>query len=387
MNKYPAAPAVHAQLLRKVALVNSRARALRGVIDGPVPESVLERFRILQERISAFKKADTLDNAVVAAMEVAISGRVISIEIANRPLIADSSTYRARLDLASKDLEEYCQAHTSDDEVETLLDEGLQPFGMYEVKKTEARLEKRLAELNAQREEIRRSLVAMEARLKAMGETADKSVARVEELTVHQAEAIRAALTREASDITAAFADTKQTLQERLSEFNGFREQAQSLLGQLSVEVLAGKHIKSALAEEASADKFREWALMAMGVGAVVILIVLLISIFQPFSWAGLAYRSLVSLLFVVPTAYMARESAKHRAQAIELRRASLDFAALEPFLKNVQGEEGLKIRAELARKAFFSGNAIDTTSSYGLDPQAIVIKAMEIAGDAVKKK
>lgn len=387
MNKYHAKQVNLSELVAKANLVVTYVQTYIKQIEGPSQFEVAGLVKILEERFSkllSLKAKDKVDAAFNAAQGVALYGETIALQLKNPTAPTDAEkTLGTMLSDASKDLLQYCDAYNFSGQLAGAINIGLEG-----VVQDEPYSDQRIAQLKAEVEAITRSILGMETRLEAMGRTADAAIERVEELTLQQAEAMRAALSREVSGITDGFAATNKALKDRLSEFDGFREQAKSLLGQMAAEVLAGGHIKSAQEEESAANSYRKWALSVMILGVFVIGVMqIFFTLDQGLTWAGLANRAMVAFLFVVPTAYLARESAKHRAQAIDLRRASLDFAALEPFLKGIEGEEGLKVRAELARRAFFTGNAVDSSSSYGLDPQALILKAMDIAADAVKKK
>lgn len=241
--------------------------------------------------------------------------------------------------------------------------------------------------LRAESDQIKRDSVSLRKRLDALDAIADKALKRAESISAEHAIAARNVLDEEVQKITKDYEDTRIKLDERLNDFDIYRKQAKGLLSEMAAKALAGGHIESAKEEERFANDFRDKALSFMKVGGVVIGLILFIALFQDLSWTGVANRAMLVLLLVAPTAYLARESAKHRAQAIELRRASLDFAAVEPFLQGIQGEDGLRVRAELARRAFFAGSPVDASSSYGLDPQALLTKLMDTLSDVSKAK
>lgn len=349
---------------------------------GEVSKGLFENIFALSQTFSTLTETGNLNNSAVSlARTIAEFGISVSKRFQNKTKERESwsQLYNEAVDLMEycENFERFSLAMGSEDAV----------FGTPNIRQNSSVDPQLFDKLLAQAKEMERSFVGMEARLAALGETADKAVVRVEEITAQQADAIRVALTKEANSIANGFEDTHQNFKTRLSEFDGYRDQAKALLSEMAAEALAGGHIESAKEEEVAADLYRKWALWAMIAGLCVIGAMLLAFKSEQFTWPELVNRAMVSLLFVIPTAYLARESAKHRAQAIELRRASLDFAALEPFLKGLEGEEGLKVRAEIARRAFFAGSPVDATSSYGVDPQAIIMKGMDTIADLAKRK
>ena len=389
MNKYQTAVADVNILVEKVNEVSRLLGILRDLIGGSVPRDVAKNIEELLSRISEFQgslggKVD-VDSLVEKADAVGIFGVVAANAMARFPMATeDGYKYKDLLYAAGEDLREYSAAHLVKPVGQ---DQSAFGVGAPQIVRMPPTDEQKVTRLSAQIESMERDFLAMEARLKALGETADKAVARVEDLTVQQAEAMRAELTQQVADLKNGFDNTNTELKQRVGEFDVFREQAKELLSQMTVEVLAGGHMWSAQKEEKQANNFRRSAVALMAVTIGVIGVTAYQATAQSIVWETVLLRVAVSLALVLPTAYLARESAKHRAQAIELRRASLDFAALEPFLKGVHSEEGVKVRAELARRAFFAGGAIDATSSYGLDPQAIILKSIDTIADLAKRK
>lgn len=386
MNKYLLKVAEAEALVEKVNAVANLVHSLQEAMGDSVPRDVAQSIQNVSQGILSFQSAINeevdIDSLVSEADRVGIYGLTTAIAMNNFTLASERGiSDRGALSEVSQDLRDYCAAHLVKP-VRLETETGLPRFV-----KIPPSDEQKIARLSAQIETMEREFLAMEARLTAMGESADKAVLRVEELTMQQADAMRTALTREVGNITEEFTSTHETLKGRLSEFDTYSDQAKKLLGQYASQALAGGHMLGAQREEKQADQFRALAIGLMGVTVGVVGLTIFQASKQTILLDAILLRVVFSLALVLPTAYLARESAKHRAQAVDLRRTSLDFAALEPFLKGIEGEEGLKVRAELARRAFFSSNSVDSSSSYGLDPQAIIIKGMDTIADLAKKK
>ncbi|MEJ5151229.1 hypothetical protein [Comamonas sp. MYb396] len=378
-------------LHKKVSDVGASAGGLNLVLAIEKNDSIQDfsyKYQELRNLISGFESINSIStlnhNALVMADNIADLGLEMAT-ILSRSQLFSGPRFKEIASLAelSNDLKSYCGSGAR-----------LPNSAGYRIRNgfiasegNEGDDESRLARLRAQIEDMDRSFIAMDARLKAMSESSDRAVARIEELTGQQADAMRAALTREVSKLQEEFNNTNDALKKRLEEFDGYKDQAIELVGQLASEVLSKGHIGSAQTEEKSADRHRIAAMVSMAAAIIIIGLMFYFYRNQPFTWESSANKVLIALLFAVPTAFLARESAKHRAQAIELRRTSLDFAALDPFLKGLEGEEGLKVRAELARRAFFAGSPADSSSSYGVDLQPVLVKLVDTLADVAKKK
>jgi|GEM_PF-2599474 len=388
MADYPIGPVDKDVLTSKVSVIERNLTALSENLEGRRPKVIADSFKSVRDIISAYMSGldnNSSEEALIGTLSLfnLLVERVIR-EIRKFGLSTEKTRdYELVLLEAANDLNAYTRSHSGEES------EGSPAIAIERtaLQSRQLREQERVAQLQVKFEEMERSLLTMEARFNAINETANKAIIRVEELTVQQADAMRTALTREVSEITDSFSSTHESLKSRLGEFDVYKLQAEEKISQLGLAALVGGHAKSAIEEQKAANWYRKisLALMAAAVGNVVWL--LHDASVQTLAIESTIYRAVLSLLLIVPTAYAAKESAKHRGQAIELRRLSLDFAALEPFLKGMQGDEAQKTRAELARRAFFNGIAPDVTSSYGLDPQEIIMKGMDTIADLAKRK
>lgn len=243
-------------------------------------------------------------------------------------------------------------------------------------------LQSKFAALSGAAESMGQMLAAAEARIAALSELGNKSAETIDEITRNLAREAKKELSMRSTGLSQEFERIHEEIRSRSEEFEGYQEQALGMLGQMSATVLSGGYLGSAQREESAANLFR-WLCIGLMALTVVFLVATIYQLsFDGLDWKIALTRLLATLLMAVPTAYLARESGKHRIQANKLRKTSLDFSVLEPFLKSVEGDLGSTLRSELARRVFFSDADEDKASSYPMEPQVIILKAL----DAIEK-
>lgn len=388
-NPYPAAAVNLKALFSKVQTVRDTYIALLDCIEGPPPKSVMEPASTIAERLSSFYERcgnNNIDLAVDSADAVGIYG--ISIADAWKQLSSLKNIGQEiadRLKESSQDLRMYAAAHVGSHPTSPPpMDDAMVPSALLQ---SFDAIDKRYAGLAGAVENTERQIAVLQARFKALGEIADASAERVEAITATQADIFRKELNEQVEEIRRNFTAVSSKIGDQLAVFEGYNTQALRMLDQMAATTLSGGYVGSSAKEESSANLFRWFSIGLMAATLLFLGSTLFELSFTGLEWRTGAIRVAISLLMAVPTAYLARESAKHRAQAIELRRTSLDFSVMEPFLKTVEGEAGAKLRAELALRVFFQSGRSDEAPSYGLDPQAIIIKGMDTIADLAKQK
>ena len=140
-----------------------------------------------------------------------------------------------------------------------------------------------------------------------------------------------------------------ETLSE-LSEKQGEAERIVSLIGNIGI---TGNFKGAATREKKSADRLR---IIALGcfLGMVgVVLATLFVSVENGFDpWLAL-FRLGAALSLVVPAAYAARESSRHRTLENKNRRAELELASIDAYLESLPDEKRSEIKAALTDKFF----------------------------------
>ena len=93
----------------------------------------------------------------------------------------------------------------------------------------------------------------------------------------------------------------------------------------------------------------------------------------EAFKWENAVFRIVLAFLLSVPSAYLARESTKHREQQYNHLQTSLDLKAINPYIASLPEEQQHKIKADIADRIFASRDF----SSVGKDPYPINMNEM----------
>lgn len=150
--------------------------------------------------------------------------------------------------------------------------------------------------------------------------------------------------------------------------------QIDGLLGQTASKVLLVDYANTAEAENKSANTLRTLSLVCMAFTGLVLCLALYETLKGEFDWRQAIFKVFTAIALSVPAAYLARESAKHRAQEHINRRISLDLRAITPYIATLPPEEQNKIKSEVASKIFGvqeSGNA--APDNYPINIQELV--------------
>lgn len=135
-----------------------------------------------------------------------------------------------------------------------------------------------------------------------------------------------------------------------LSEKKSEAERIVSLIGNIG---LTGNFKGAASREKKSADRLRIIALVCFLGMVGVVLATLFVSVENGFDpWLAL-FRLGAALSLVVPAAYAARESSRHRTLENKNRRAELELASIDAYLESLPDERRTEIKAELTDKFF----------------------------------
>ncbi|GKS89798.1 hypothetical protein [Acidovorax sp. SUPP2539] len=394
MNSYPTDRADPSVLAQKTEAVLNGFWGLQTALGNPhLPKAVADPASFMANRYNAFQQTvireDWLDAAVEAALAIANCGLNINFALLASPSFANKgNAEREQLKNISEDLKNYCEAHAID--VTSLMGNPTltnAPSLNSDSPEKNDRLLRDVTEAQARLETTDRQMLAMEARLKALADTADRAVQRVENDVSHQSEVVRKHLEGQLVDLERRFSDALRAVSERSEHFVVYEKKAESILDAMANRVLSHGYAGSAGKEERSADIFRGLSIVLMFATFVILSHTLYTLAASPADWKDAVVRIIISLIIAVPTGYLAREAGKHRAQSIELRRTSLDFLALTPYLAEVQEQSARDaIKVELARRVFFGNGKADSSTSFPLDVQALANKVINLTAEVVKK-
>lgn len=182
----------------------------------------------------------------------------------------------------------------------------------------------------------------------------------------------------ETEKILSHHEETRQHLEDKRKEVDGLVEST-------ATQIIAGDYHNSAVNEKNSADKFRLAAIAFMLLIVIIVTESTFSTLRSEFDWSQALTRFTLVFLLSIPTAYFARESAKHREQQYHFHQTSLDTRAISPFISSLPNEEQHKIKAAVAAKLFAGRDFTKLgNDSFPLNTQEILIeliKKLEIPG------
>lgn len=225
-------------------------------------------------------------------------------------------------------------------------------------------------------------------KLKAMMEEHERHDARHQKLLAENSkriEGIEGKIESLESDVLEEVKNVKGVYDSAKEEFELKREEVNKLLGLVSGAAIAGSFEESAKNEKNMADVMRWASIICMGVIVVVVASSLWISLSHDFDWKESIFRVVLAILLSVPSAYLARESAKHRELHNMHLQTSLELRAINPYLASLPADEQHRIKAEVAGRIFGSkGLGEKPVDSYPVNMQEIImeiLKKVEIKG------
>lgn len=180
---------------------------------------------------------------------------------------------------------------------------------------------------------------------------------------------------------------TKDLYGAAIEEIEGKREEVNGLLGIVSGVAVAGSFEKSAQSEGEVADTMRWISIGCMAVVVIIISISLWFTLSKEFDWRFSLFSLAFAIFLSVPSAYLARESAKHRNQHNKYLQLALELKAINPYIASLPIEDQHKIKSEMAGRMFCVDREKESSiDSYPVNVQEIImeiIKRVELKGKA----
>jgi archaellum component FlaC len=385
-NKYEASKIDINILGEKIGAVHRVYEKMLAVLPSGVPKSVGDPAKFMKDRMSRFgivtKHSDpNIDEAADLGEQIANAAINIVHAFAKYPEYENkTAAERKKLLELSRDLKDYSESH--------LIEEtGKDPVGLgvplVQIKHTR----ETLPDVQASIEVAERKLSTMEAQLNGLSETAENVSLRVERVVAALGDDARKAVEAEKESLAKKITEVADEASSVLTDLTELHRQAKILAGDISTSALAKDYARHAVEESRAANFYRRIGLLFMLIVGAYLGFTLWDLRAGGFTWEQAGLRLAVSLVATLPIAYVARESARHRVQAVELRKTSLDFAALGPYLEGIPEPKRSELRALIAQRVFFADAKSDNSSSFGLDPQAIIMKGMETIADLAKQK
>lgn len=156
--------------------------------------------------------------------------------------------------------------------------------------------------------------------------------------------------------------------EQEFEKFRKFIEEKTSttkeLIGMVASEKITKEYLTKSQNEKRDADTFRNYSIIALLTTSVIVLLTLLLfltssvlSILPPQYTANLAFSQLkipntiflLTFLLLIPAAYFARESTKHRKLEEINLKTSNDLKSFLPFIESLPDAEKLRIKSILA--------------------------------------
>lgn len=165
------------------------------------------------------------------------------------------------------------------------------------------------------------------------------------------------------------------------------RKEIDNLSSIVTGRAITSSYLRSSMAERKISDQLRNAAMAFMTLACIFAAI----SVFTAGNQNDLSttlLRLSLALIFSVPAAYLARESAKHRKQQYEHLQISLDVAAITPYSASLPRELQDKLKEEMASRIFINKNFDHITKeSYPINLQEALMTIAMIAKEKINEK
>jgi hypothetical protein len=180
------------------------------------------------------------------------------------------------------------------------------------------------------------------------------------------------------------------SIQDKLQEGTVFLESKQveinQLVGNMAAKSIVGSYEQSAATEKKSADALRLGALIFMGCVVAMVGKTFWDISAGGFDWEKAMLKLVCTVLFSVPAAYLARESAKHRQQQYTHLQTALDLKAMGPYIASLPKERQDELKAEMAQKIFAQKNFDHVSKeSYPINSQELILALFDKINDRKK--
>jgi hypothetical protein len=146
--------------------------------------------------------------------------------------------------------------------------------------------------------------------------------------------------------------DSDKVIQDSTKKLDEQLKRAKDIVGIISNTGMGGNYQKIAHREFWSAEIFRGLSVLFL-ILVISIVIWVVYSIHSDFNWQMALFRLGVGMVCAAPAYYCAKESSKHRRSEAINRKIALEFAAIGPYLEQIDKEKGKAIIEKLATQYF----------------------------------
>ncbi|MFQ2502175.1 hypothetical protein ACK31U_20075 [Aeromonas caviae] len=170
--------------------------------------------------------------------------------------------------------------------------------------------------------------------------------------------------------------------------FSNAHKKLNQLLEVAGNDILAKDNLKQAEQERKEADFLRNTGFIFL-VAAVIYIAIeigLLVHGNTEVTIEKILIRLIVTLVLMIPSAYLLKESARHRADERNFRKKGIHLATIDSYLANFDDASKLDVKRQLTAN-FFDNN--DSVIDYSTVPDmnASLVKILEAFVDKIKKK
>lgn len=192
---------------------------------------------------------------------------------------------------------------------------------------------------------------------------------------------------RDADDLSERL---ELSIHDKLQEATAFLEskkvEINQLVGNIAGISIVGSYEQSAATEKRSADSLRWGAVIFMGCVVAMVGKTFWDISAGGFDWEKAMLKLVCTVLFSVPAAYLARESAKHRQQQYTHLQTGLDLKAMGPYIASLPKERQDELKAEMAQKIFAQKNFDHVSKeSYPINSQELILALFDKINDRKK--
>lgn len=181
------------------------------------------------------------------------------------------------------------------------------------------------------------------------------------------------------NEVELSLSNAKKHYENAVSEVNTQRTNLHKLIGEVSGDKVAKSYEESSKIEKSSADLLRAFSIVFMLLVAAIVMLSFWETTSDDFKWETSAFRIVIALFLTVPSAYLARESAKHREQQYNHLQTSLTIRAIDPYISSLPVDIQHDIKKEISGKIFSKqNNNSNAESTFPINNQEIIIELIK---------
>lgn len=180
-------------------------------------------------------------------------------------------------------------------------------------------------------------------------------------------------------EVEKNISNAKDYFENAVSDINAQRDKLNELIGEVSGDKVAKSYEESSKIEKRSADWLRRFSIVFMLLIAGIVTFSFWETTQTDFKWETSAFRIVIAFFLTVPSAYLARESAKHREQQYNHLQTSLTIRAIDPYISTLPEAIKHDVKKEISGHIFGKPkNTTNSESSFPINNQEIIIELIK---------